>query len=98
MEGEQIQGLRAKIRHLFSTGVPKREIARLTGVSRGTVDRALTDDLEPTCRRARGGSSSDRFAADVRRLLASTATMPAATIAERVGWAGSESLCRAVYD
>ena len=87
----------AKMRHLFSTGEhSKREIARLAGVSRGTLDRALTDDREPTYQRAPGGSSFDGFAADVRRLLASTATptMPAAaaTIAERVGWAGSESL------
>ena len=98
MEGDLIGGLRAKIHHLFSTGFPEREIARLAGVSRGTVDRAVTDYREPTYWRARGGSSSDGFAADVRRLLASTATMPAATIAERVGWAGSELLFRPVND
>lgn len=98
MEGDQIGGLRSKIHHLFSTGFPEREIARLAGVSRGTVDRAVTDYREPTYWRARGGSSSDGFAADVRRLLASTATMPAATIAERVGWAGSELLFRPVND
>jgi len=78
------------MRHLFSTGEhSKREIARLAGVSRGTLDRALTDDREPTYQRALGGSSFDGFAADVRRLLVSAA---ATTIAERVGWAGSESL------
>jgi transposase len=86
----------AKIRHLFSTGEhSKREIARLAGVSRGTVDRALAEDREPAYQRAPSGSSFDTFAADVRRLLAVTPTMPAATIAERVGWVGSESLFRA---
>ena len=86
----------AKIRHLFSTGEhSKREIARLAGVSRGTVDRALAEDREPRYRRAPSGSSFDTFAVEVRRMLASTPTMPAATIAERVGWAGSSSLFRA---
>lgn len=86
----------AKIRHLFSTGKhSKREIARLAGVSRGTVDRALAEDREPSYRRAPSGSSFDAFAVEVRRLLAITPTMPAATIAERVGWAGSPSLFRA---
>ena len=32
MEGDRIGGLRAKIHHLFSTGFPEREIARLAGV------------------------------------------------------------------
>ena len=85
----------AKIRHLFSTGISKREIARLAGVSRGMVDRALAEDREPICRRAPSGSSFDTFAAEVRQVLAVTSTMPAATIAERVGWAGSPSLFRA---
>ena len=86
----------AKIRHLFSTGEhSKREIARLAGVSRGTVDRALAEDREPSYQRAPAGSSFDMFAVEVRRLLAVTPTMPAATIAERVGWAGSPSLFRA---
>lgn len=86
----------ANIRHLFSTGKhSKREIARLAGVSRGTVDRALAEDREPSYRRASSGSSFDGFVAEVRRLLAITPTMPAATIAERVGWAGSPSLFRA---
>ena len=77
----------AKIRHLFLTGEhSKREIARLAGVSRGTVDRALAEDREPTYQRAPSGSSFDTFVVDVRRLLVITPTMPAATIAERVGW------------
>lgn len=86
----------AEIRHLHSTGQhSKREIARLAGVSRGTVDRALAADRAPTYQRGAAGSSFDAFAVRVRVLLAATPTMPAATIAERVGWSGSPSLFRA---
>ena len=39
----------AKIRQLFSTGeYSKREIGRLVGVSRGTVERALETDQKET--------------------------------------------------
>ena len=86
----------AEIRHLHSTGQhSKREIARLVGVSRGTVDRVLAGDRAPTYQREPTGSSFDAFAGQVRVLLAATPTMPAATIAERVGWSGSPSLFRA---
>ncbi|WP_309616659.1 Mu transposase domain-containing protein [Salinibacterium sp.] len=86
----------AEIRHLHSTGKhSKREIARLAGVSRGTVDRALAVDRMPTYRREPAGSSFDAFTAQVRVLLAATPRMPAATVAERVGWSGSPSLFRA---
>ena len=86
----------AEIRHLHSTGKhSKREIARLVGVSRGTVDRALAVDRSPTYQREPSGSSFDAFASEVRGLLAGTPKMPAATIAERVGWSGSASLFRA---
>lgn len=85
----------AEIRHLHSTEkVSKREIARRLSVSRGTVDRALAEDRAPTYQRAGSGSSFDAFAPAARALLAVTPTMPAATIAERVGWVGSESLFR----
>ncbi|WP_233201665.1 helix-turn-helix domain-containing protein [Cryobacterium sp. Y11] len=53
----------AEIRHLHSTGQhSKREIARLVGVSRGTVDRALAVDRAPTYQREPSGSSFDEFA------------------------------------
>lgn len=64
-------------------------------MSRGTVDRALAVDRAPTYQREPTGSSFDAFAAQVRVLLAATPRMPAATIAERVGWSGSPSLFRA---
>ena len=88
----------AEVRHLNSTGKhSKREIGRLVGVSRGTVDRALAVDRAPTYQRESAGSSFDSFASQVRGLLAATPTMPAAaaTAAERVGWSGSPSLFRA---
>jgi transposase len=86
----------AEIRHLNSTGKhSKREMARLVGVSRGTVDRALAVDRSPSYQREPTGSSFDAFASQVRVLLAATPTMPAATAAERVGWSGSSSLFRA---
>jgi len=85
----------AKIRQLFSTGQhSKREIGRLVGVSRGTVDRALESDRLPKYQRASTGSSFDAYAAQVRVLLAVTPRMPASTLAERVGWLGSASVFR----
>ncbi|GEP28745.1 hypothetical protein [Cryobacterium levicorallinum] len=85
----------AKIRQLFSTGQhSKREIGRLVGVSRGTVDRALESDRLPKYQRAATGSSFDAYAAQVRVLLAVTPRMPASTLAERVGWLGSASVFR----
>ncbi|WAP52881.1 hypothetical protein OL239_06980 [Arthrobacter sp. ATA002] len=86
----------AEIRHLFATVKhAKREIGRIVGVSRGTVDRALESDRAPKYHRASGVSSFDAFAPRVRELLVKTPTMPAAALAERVGWAGSASLFRA---
>lgn len=86
----------AEIRHLFSTGKhSKREIGRIVGVSRGTVEPALESDRAPKYQRASGVSNFDAFAPRVRELLVKTPTMPAATLAERVGWSGSASLFRA---
>lgn len=86
----------AEIRHLFSEGkTSKREIARRLGVSRGTVDRALAADRAPKYQRASSGSSFDEYAVRVRALLIKTPTMPASTLAERVGWPGAASLFRA---
>ncbi|RFA06672.1 IS21 family transposase, partial [Subtercola boreus] len=85
----------AKIRHLHSMGLhSKREIARLAGVSRGTVDRALESGRPPAYQRAPAGSRFDAFEPRVRVLLATTAGMPASTLAERVGWSGSSSVFR----
>ncbi|MET4783750.1 IS21 family transposase [Glaciihabitans sp. UYNi722] len=85
----------AEIRRLFSEGkTSKREIARVVGVSRGTVDRALEADRPPKYERSSNGSSFDDFVPRVRAFLTTTPTMPASTLAERVGWSGSASLFR----
>ena len=85
----------AKIRHLFSTDQhSKREIGRVVGVSRGTVDRALEADRLPKYQRAGTGSSFGAFAAQVQVLLAVTPMRAASTLAERVGWSGSASVSR----
>jgi hypothetical protein len=59
------------------------------------VDRALESDRAPKYQRAAGVSSFDAVAPRARELLVKTPTMPAATLAERVGWSGSASLFRA---
>jgi hypothetical protein len=67
----------AKICHLFSTGKhSKREISRIVGVSRGTVERALESDRAPRYDRLPTGSTFDTYKAKVRALLAVTPTMP----------------------
>ncbi len=85
----------ARIRQLFSTGQhSKREIGRLVGVWRGTVDRALESDRLPKYQRTATGSSFDVFAAQVRVLLVAMPRMAASTLAEQVGWSGSASVFR----
>ncbi|MGA7205018.1 MAG: IS21 family transposase [Specibacter sp.] len=84
------------IRHRFANEkISKRELAKELGVSRGTVDRALAAESVPRYEREPAGSSFDVFEKDVRRLLATTPTMAATVLAERVGWSGSASLFRA---
>lgn len=86
----------AEIRRLFSEGKnSKREIGRLVGVSRGTVDRALEVGRVPKYQRPPVGSSFDPFAAQVRALLLTSPRMPATALAERVGWSGASSVFRA---
>ena len=85
----------AEIRRLFSGGThSKREIARLVGVSRGTVDRAVEVGRVPRYQRPPVASSFDPFAAQVRVLLAASPRMPATALAERVGWSGASSVFR----
>ena len=77
----------AKMLRLISTGQHSMpEIGRLVGVSRRTMDRALESDRPRKYERAGGGSSSDGSAPQVRVLLASTPTIPASALVERVGW------------
>jgi transposase len=85
----------AEIRSLFSKGEhSKREIARLVGVSRGTVDRALENSRVPKYQRPPTPSSFDPFASHVRVLLAATPRMSATVLADKVGWTGASSVFR----
>jgi len=85
----------AKMLRLISTGQHSMpEIGRLVGVSRRTMDRALESDRPRKYERAGGGSSSDGSAPQVRVLLASTPTIPAPALAERVGWVRPASVFR----
>lgn len=79
----------ALIRRLVADGVPKRQVARQLGVSRGTVDRAVASPAPPKYVRKSSGTSFDRVEPAVRMLLADTPLMPATVIAERVDWRGS---------
>jgi hypothetical protein len=79
----------ALIRRLVADGVPKRQVARQLGISRGTVDRALASSRPPKYERKLVGTSFDRVEPAVRLLLAETPLMPATVIAERVDWQGS---------
>lgn len=67
-------------------GMPIKQVARVMGVSKNTVKRALVADGPPKYERAPGGSIVDPVEARIRELLATWPTMPATVIAERIGW------------
>jgi transposase len=86
----------AEIRRLrLSEELPIRVIARMLGVSRNAVRRALASERPPKYERPPRGSAVDDFEPAIRRLLLGTPTMPATVIAERIGWTRSSSLLRA---
>lgn len=77
----------AEIRRLHrSEGMPIKAIARVLGVGRNTVRRALAAEGPPKYRRAALGSKVDAYEAAIRELLAAYPRMPATVIAERIGW------------
>jgi transposase len=78
----------AEIRRLYrAEGMPIKAIARVMGVSKNTVKRALTADGSPRYeRRVGGGSIVDAVEPRIRELLQVWPTMPATVIAERIGW------------
>lgn len=86
----------AEIRRLrMSEEVPIRVIARMLGISRNAVRRALASAGPPKYERPPAGSVVDDFEPAIRRLLLATPTMPATVIAERIGWTRSSSILRA---
>jgi transposase len=81
----------AEIRRLRrGEGMPIRQVARVMGVSKNTVKRALAADGPPRYeRRVGGGSIVDAVEPRIRELLAAWPRMPATVIAERIGWTRS---------
>jgi transposase len=77
----------AEIRRLYrSEGMPIKAIARVMGVGRNTVRRALAAEGPPKYQRRTRGSMVDAVEPQVRELLRTYPRMPATVIAERVGW------------
>jgi transposase len=77
----------AEIRRLRrSEGLPIKVIARVLGVSRNTVRRALASDAPPKYVRKTAGSIVDTVEPQIRELLRAYPTMPATVIAQRIGW------------
>jgi transposase len=66
--------------------MPIKAIARVMGVGRNTVRRALTAQGPPKYERLPRGSKVDAVEPQVRELLRAYPRMPATVIAERVGW------------
>jgi transposase len=77
----------AEIRRLRrAEGMPIKQIARVMGVSKNTVKRALAADGPPRYQRVARGSVVDPVEPRIRELLQAWPTMPATVIAERIGW------------
>jgi transposase len=77
----------AEIRRLHrAERMPIKQIARVLGVSKNTVKRALAADGPPRYERAARGSVVDAAEPRIRELLQAWPTMPATVIAERIGW------------
>ena len=80
---------------MFSTGAhSKRKVARLVGVSRGTIKRALGVNRVPKYQLPSVPSRFDEFAPRVRALLAASPRMPETAMAEGVEWTGASSVSR----
>jgi transposase len=77
----------AEIRRLRrAERMPIKQIARVLGVSKNTVKRALAAGGPPRYQRPPRGSIVDAAEPRIRELLRAWPTMPATVIAERIGW------------
>lgn len=85
----------AEIRRLHrAEQVPIKEISRRLGIARNTVRSALASESPPSYQRAGKGSLVDAAEPEVRKLLVLDARMPAAVIAERIGWQHSITILK----
>jgi len=86
----------AEIRRLSrAEGMPIKAIARVLGVSKNTVRRALRAPEPPRYVRAPTGSVLDPLVPGIKECLKADPWMPASVIAERIGWERSMSMFRA---
>ena len=77
----------AEVRRLHrAEQMPIKAIARVMGISKNTVKRALACQGPPAYVRASQGSVVDGVEPRIRELLAAWPQMPATVIAERIGW------------
>ena len=84
-----------EIHRLRREGVPIRQIARDTSLSRNTVRRVLASDTPPSPRtRPSPGSAIDPYDEQIRDLLASDPTIPTAEIGRRIGWKRSHTVLK----
>jgi transposase len=85
----------AEIRRLRrAEGLPILAIARVVGVSRNTVKRALAAEGPPRYQRPARGSIVDAVEPQIRELLRAWPSMPATVVAERIGWQRSIRVLR----
>ena len=85
----------AEIRRLHrAERMPIKQIARVMGVSKNTVKRALAASGPPRYQRLARESVVDAVEPRIRELLAAWPTMPATVIAERIGWTRSLTVLR----
>jgi transposase len=85
----------AEIRRLRrAEGMPIKAIARVMGVSRNAVRRALVAEGPPRYQRPARGSIVDAVEPRIRELLAAWPSMPATVVAERIGWQRSIRVLR----
>jgi transposase len=85
----------AEIRRLRrAEQMPIKAIARVLGVSKNTVRRALAADGPPAYQRQGRGSIVDEVEPRIRELLAAWPTIPATVIAERIGWERSMTVLK----
>jgi transposase len=85
----------AEVRRLRrAEGMPIMAIARVMGISRNTVKRALASEGPPRYQRPGRGSIVDAVEPQIRELLRAWPSMPATVIAERIGWQRSIRVLR----